>query len=252
MTLSRVVDALGLPPEARVDRRVPKTLLSEHGAPTPTDKRQIQDGIEEVTWVAALKPATIGVPLYRDDTREYLEVAVITMRLRSRARAARLTELVHRAIPYPVLLITEDEGAVSLSLAHQRRSLGESGAVVVETIERTTTFAPDSPSEIEAAFLASLNLAGLPHHDLSALVQAWIDRMSALQAAYITGSFRMARTVEEAATRHEALAAYDRLTREVTALRAEATRELQTRRLVDINLAIRRLETECEAAVNGL
>ena len=112
MTLSRVVDALRLPPEARVERRVPKTLLLEHGAPTAADKRQIQDGIEEITWVAALKPATIGVPIYRDATREYLEVAALTMRLRGRARGSRLIELVHRAIPYPVLLITEDEFVV--------------------------------------------------------------------------------------------------------------------------------------------
>lgn len=252
MTLARIVDALGLPPEARVDRRVPKTLLSEQGAPTAADKRQIQDGIEEITWVAALKPATIGVPIYRDETREYLEVAVLTMRLRGRARAARLTELVHRAIPYPVLLITDDEGAVSLSLAHQRCSLGEGGAVVIEAIDRTPPFAPDSPSEIEAAFLASLNVAALPQHDLSALVQAWIDRISALQAGYITGLFRIARTVEEAATRREALAAYGRLTREVAALRTEATRARQTRRLIDINLGIKRLETERAAAVRGL
>ena len=49
-------------PDARVDQRVPKKLLLEHGAPTAADKRQINDGIEELLWVAALKPTTIGVP----------------------------------------------------------------------------------------------------------------------------------------------------------------------------------------------
>lgn len=252
MTASPVVDALGLPPEARIDRRVPKTLLLEHGAPTAADRRQIQDGIEEITWVAALKPTTIGVPIHRDDTREYLEIAVLTMRLRGRARASRLIELVHRAIPYPVLLITEDEDAVSLSLAHQRRSLAEGGAVVIEAVERTAPFSPDRPSEIAAAFLASLNVAGLPGHDLFTLYQGWSDRVVALQAAGVTGSFRIARTAEEAAARREAIAAHDRVAREIAALRAEAARERQTRRLVDINLAIKRLETERAAAVRGL
>jgi len=41
----------------------------EHGAPTAADKRQINDGIEELLWVAALKPTTIGVPEYCDAIR---------------------------------------------------------------------------------------------------------------------------------------------------------------------------------------
>ena len=56
----------------RVDRRVPDLLL-EHGAPTAADKRRIKEGIEEVQWVATLKPTTIGVPAFRDATREYLK-----------------------------------------------------------------------------------------------------------------------------------------------------------------------------------
>ena len=72
-----LVDALGLPPEARVDMRVPKKLLVEQGAPTSADKRAIQDGIDELQWLAAGKPSTIGVPAFVDDIREYLEIAVI-------------------------------------------------------------------------------------------------------------------------------------------------------------------------------
>ena len=71
-----------------MDRRVPKTLLLEHGAPTAADKRRINEGIERAAWVAALKPATIGVAAYRDDVREYLEIAVLHLELRARRRAS--------------------------------------------------------------------------------------------------------------------------------------------------------------------
>ena len=74
-----------------MDQRVPKKLLVENGAPTAADKRQINDGIEELVWLAALKPATIGVPVYRDETREYLEIAVLALTLRAGAKAARLS-----------------------------------------------------------------------------------------------------------------------------------------------------------------
>lgn len=78
---------------------MPKKLLLEHGAPTGADKRQIQDGIEEIVWVAALKPINVGVPAFDDGIRQYLEIAVLTVELRPSAKPARLIELVHRAIP---------------------------------------------------------------------------------------------------------------------------------------------------------
>src|SRR5450756_2425429 len=91
MSFAPVVNAFALPHESLVDRRVPKKLLLEQGALTTADKRRIQDGIEEVLWVAALKPTNIGVPAFRDEVREYLEIAVLTATLRDAARPARLT-----------------------------------------------------------------------------------------------------------------------------------------------------------------
>jgi hypothetical protein len=61
MSAAGVIAALDLPPGARVDRRVPKTLLVQYGAPTDADKRRINEGIEEVQRVAALKPSTGGL-----------------------------------------------------------------------------------------------------------------------------------------------------------------------------------------------
>src|ERR1700723_2102360 len=124
MSFAPVVNALAVPNEALVDQRVPKKLLLEQGTPTAADRRQIQDGIEEMIWVAALKPINIGVPAFQDAVREYLEIAVVTVVLRSTARPSRLIELIHRAIPYPVVLVTEDREAIRLSLAHKRWSLG--------------------------------------------------------------------------------------------------------------------------------
>ncbi len=162
MSFAPVIDALAIPDEARVDQRVPKKLLLEQGAPTAADKRQIQDGIEEMIWVAALKPTNIGVPAFQDDVREYLEIAVLTVALRSAAKPPRLIELIHRAIPYPLVLVAEHGDAVNLSLAHKRWSQGEAGKVVIEDVRAQSALNPDTPSAEEASFLASLAVSRLP------------------------------------------------------------------------------------------
>src|SRR3990167_325030 len=134
MSFAPGINALAIPYEALVDQRVPKKLLLEQGAPTAADKRQIQDGIEEMTWVAALKPTNIGVPAFPDSVREYLEIPVLAVELRPTAKPPRLIELIHRAIPYPLVLVTAHRDAVNLSLAHKRWSQGEAGKVVIEDV----------------------------------------------------------------------------------------------------------------------
>lgn len=252
--VAQVVGSLSIPPEARVDRRVPKTLLVEHGAPTAADRRQVQECIEEIRWLAALKPSNIGVPAFSDDLREYLEVAVVTMRLRrpskGKPRVPRMIELVHRAIPYPLLLVTAlpgEEGAepsVVVSLAHLRRSLNETGAFVVEAVEESPSLDGDGTNASAALFLQSLSVASLPRENLYRLYDGWIERLIALRTASVTGAFTIPRTPTEAAARREALAQYQRLTSEASRLRTEAKRERQTRRLVELNLELQRLERE--------
>ena len=244
MIAATVIAALCLPADVRVDQRVPKKLLVENGAPTAADKRQIQDGIEEMIWVAALKPTNIGVPAFRDEVREYLEIAVLTAVLRDAAKPTRLVELIHRAIPYPLVLVAAHDGGVSLSLAHKRWSQGESGKVVIEDVRRTVPFRPDAPAPEETAFLASIALSSLPSRDLFALYQGWIDRVAALEAARITGAFAAPESADRASALRDGLDAHARLQRDLAALRAQAAKEKQINRRVQLNVEIRRIKAE--------
>jgi len=252
MNFGPVIDALALPPDSRVDQRVPKKLLLEQGAPTAADKRQIQDGIEEMFWVAALKPTNIGVPIFRDDMREYLEVAVLTAVLRAAAKPTRLIELIHRAIPYPLVLLAAHGETVSLSLAHKRWSQGEAGKVVIEEVRRTAPFRPDAHMAEESQFLASLALSSLSARDLYALYQGWIDRVAALEAAQITGSFTPPDSAARASIIRDGLDTHARLHRDIVALRAQAEKEKQVNRRVELNLEIKRVEAKMLEIKAGL
>jgi hypothetical protein len=249
MTAADIVTALALPPESRVDRRVPKKLLVENGASAVSDKRQINDGLDELLWLAALKPSNIGVPEYRDPVREAVEIAVVAAELRPAAKAHRLIELVHRAIPYPVLLLATQETALTLSAARKRFALNEAASTVLDGPAVSCTLADDAHA---AALLASLHLASLPRTHLLALYDGWINCLEAYQAAAVTGRFEQATSPEEVTARRLALADYSRLSREIDLLRAQANRQSQMNRLVEINLAIHQLEAERRRATTNL
>lgn len=239
----RLLAALALPPEARVDRRIPKKLLLEHGAPTAADRRQVTDGVEALTWAAVLKPATVGAPAYHDEVRDYAEIAVLVLALRPGARGARIAELVHRAVPYPVVLASAQEATVSLSLAGKRRSQAEAAAVVADAPVATPPFDPASPSPAESAFLADLALARQPAGDLRSLYDGWMARVTALLAARVTGRYASPAGSADGDARRLALDEYARLEREIAALVARAGRETQLARRVELNLELQRLRT---------
>ena len=242
------VAALALPHGALVDRRVPKTLLIENGAPTAADRRRIREGIEEVRWLAALKPTTVGVAACRDGAREYLEIAVLTLTLRAAARAGWLTELVHRAVPYPVLLVAWQGDAPALSLAHKRWSRSEKGKTVVDGEIVSARLGDDCADGPTTAFCDALAIDRQPRATLHALYQGWTDTVQALRAAGVTGRFKLPASVTEAADRAAALEEYARLESRIAELCAAARKERQIARQADMNLEIERLRNEREAA----
>lgn len=250
--INAVVDALGLPANARVDIRVPKKMLVEQGAPTSTDRRAIQDGVDELVWFAACKPGTIGVPTFADDVREYIEIAVIGCAFRAGAKSNRLIELIHRAIPYPVILITADDRGIVVSMAHKRRAQNEAAKVVVDRNAATRLTDPTKPTPNEKAFLDSLDLSKQSQRDLYALYDGWLARLESMNAAHLIGSFSVAMDENQIARRRAAIEDYERLDKENTLLRSQAAKAKQISQRVDLNQKIKAIEHAMEQAKQAM
>ncbi|HUW36127.1 MAG TPA: DUF4391 domain-containing protein [Rhodocyclaceae bacterium] len=247
---SDLIAAFDFPDAALVNQRIPKKLLIENGAPTATDRKLIQDGIEEFTWVAALKPASIGVPEYRDEQRSYLELAVLLVDLREAAKVTRLAELIHRAIPYPVVLILSDGTELMLSLAHIRWAQKEADKTVLDGEPSMEHLSGEQSSRSD--FLQALSLRRQPRTDLYALYQGWLDTLTALQAASITGRFVASGSAEHAAARRAALHRCCEIDGETARLRLAAAKENQMARQVAVNREIKALLAEREQAAANL
>ncbi|MBS0589814.1 MAG: DUF4391 domain-containing protein [Proteobacteria bacterium] len=249
--VAELLAALRLPDGAHVDQRVPKKLLLEHGAPTAADKRAINEGIEALHWLATIKPATAGVPAFRDATREYLEIAVLRADWRAGAKLARLTELIHRAIPYPVLLLAEHNGNGVLSLAHKRWAQNETGKTVLDGDALVAT-AADAGADILAAFLDALALERQPRGSMLALYDGWANCAYALQAAALTGKFVLLDSDARKAARRAALRAIATLRERAAELRHAAEKASQLARQVEINLELQKVQAELTAAQEQL
>jgi hypothetical protein len=282
-----LIDAFRLPAHAQVGQRIPKKLLVEQGAPTAADKRLINDTVDELWWHATLKPGTVGVPAFiapqapatsasaitngsgtaapgasgadaaSADATDVIELALVSAHLRPptrEAQARRLMQLIHRAIPYPVLLVAQAPAGTVLSLAHKRASLGEAGKWVVADAADTHAFDPAQPTAAEAQFLASLALDQLPRSalaDLRALYQAVVDRVTALAVAQVTGQYKAPGAAADASAgsaeaQRQALAERSQLLEQLASIRSAAAKARQISQRVELNLQIQRLQRQLQ------
>ena len=76
--------------------------------------------------------------------------------------------------------------------------------------------------------------------------------MQALHAARRTGIYQTAATPEQTAARRQALIDCQRLEGEISRLRAEAAKEKQLARQVELNLTLKRIQSELAAAQQQL
>ena len=273
LSSEQLISALRLPAEATVGQRVPKKVLAENlasrGSATSSDRKLLQEQIDEVTWVAALKPTNSGIPIYQDEVRSYLELAVLNARLREGSQldpntakvspsVARLAELIHRAIPYPVLLILDDGARLYLSLVHIRWAQKEADKAVLDgdLIQGVFVYnGSNSASVVGAdtviAFIEAMDLSKQPRTDLLTLYQGWMDTLSAWQAAAVTGRFECV-SPQQATALRAALRRCHELDAQINSLRAAASKEKQMARQVAANLEIKALMAERQLAANSL
>lgn len=253
MILQDLIAALELPASCRVDQRIPKKLLVENGAPTAADKRNINEGIEEIQWIASLKPSSIGVLEYRDETREYLEIAVLHIAMRQAAKAAHIAKLTHRAVPYPLMLLLTVNDQLILSMAHTRWAQNEAGKLVLDgELDAVNLNEPIAVPDVLSAFLQALSITRQPRANLKVLYQGWLDTLAAFQAAQITGMFAQSETEDQAAARRASLLACRELVQQIVALRTAATKEKQLSRQVALNLEIKQLQAKQQQAASKL
>lgn len=243
---------MGLPANCRLGKRVYKKLFAENAQLGITDKKAFSEDIDKVVWMYKVEPNTVLIPAFTDDQREYLEVAVIQVDCKTQKRTGRIAQIVHRAIPYPLLIIFSHESSVVLSLAHKRFSQAEKGAIVADEFFTSDWMDLTCPTAVQTSFLDSLKLNELPRTNLFVFYSALVDRMIGLDCSQLTGTYSVGKSKQDYALRRENLAKCHQLETEITQLRTELKKEDQFNRRVELNEKIKELETQLDEATSQL
>lgn len=236
--VDRLYQALALPERSFLGKRVFKRLFSEHASLGPSDRKTFSEDIDTILWQYTLKPSTVPIQSFIKDDREYLEVAVIQMTMKNQRRTTRITEIVHRAVPYPVILVLVYDAKVLVSLAQKRQSRAEHNAIVAEDFVDSQWVDLSNPTDAEEQFLSSVSYRKLPAENYFVYYTGFCERIIALNAARLSGRF----VVEGTENKRKHLEEYHVLNREITDLRVAIKKESAFNRQVELNNRIKELE----------
>lgn len=259
--IEALYEKMMIPESCRLGKRVYKKLFHENAKLSATDKKALRDDVDAILWQYTFKPTTIPIQPYEDDQREYHEVALLQLNLKQDKRVNRLCEIIHRAIPYPLILVFDISNHQSpinnqkclISLAYKRFSQAEKEAIVAEGFQATGWLDLANPTENQAAFLKSLDISTWPHTHFFAFYRAAMDRMIALACAEHSGHYSLeishGLSVDD---RVHKLKQVEKLQQEKSEIQGKLKKEKNLGTQVQLNTRIKQIKDRIEAIKSGL
>lgn len=217
-----------------------KRLFYENTDLPQADKKLFTDTINKITWLYCLKPETINIRPYKDDIRDYPEIEIIEVEISNDIKLRRITEIIMRTIPYPMLLIFKLEDKIQFYVAHQRIHQNDSSKNTIEEFIATDWLNNDS------SLFEKLDVKQMRFTNFYALYSDIVDAISIYNVSRIIPSLPIL-TGEEA---RQLLTSIETIEQEITSLKVKLKKETQFNRKMEINIAIKKLEKE-EANIIG-
>jgi hypothetical protein len=238
--LKTIWDKISFPDSTILGSRVAKKLFLESDSITAADKKLIKDNVKNIYWAYTLKTSTCTIMPYKDDVREYLEIAILEVELVKPKGYKRIAEIIHRMIPYPLLLgFSDDNDNIALSFAHKRFSQAEKGAYVSEQFYTTEWIKKSTLTEFEKAFIDSLSLDKQKLHNFYTLYCSWQDCFIGYECGKISGEFKLG----DRNRRSEMLDKTRELEQKIAELRSQI-KGIDFNKQVELNTEIKKMQIE--------
>ncbi len=241
--LKDFLNNLKIPDSCLINKRIYKKLFYDKGDLKYSDKKIFSDDIDQIQWLYTLNEDTIPIKAYKNEDLDYSEIVVIKVNLKKDNRYQRIADIMQRTIPYPLVILFLYENRLLINAAYKRiNQLDEDKATYTELIF-SNWINMDQPNQIENSFIKSLSIKNLSYANFYKFYTELVDRIIAFNIACIKGEFR----IED---HHKLLKSKDTLERiiklqlETGQLKRMIKKESQFNRRIELNMKIRKLESQ--------
>ena len=234
----RYENIFNFPENCFVDQRIGKALFADNGPLTPADRKTFRNELEEI-YCSVILDDNHGVMLnsYTDAEHEYSCLAQIDVALKKPGKAARIAELCHRAMPYPLIVILHEGDKLWFSMAEKRFSRDGKEQVVLEQQTDTGWIS----NRFLQDFADAAHFGKFKKNSYLDLYQHYVELLDVLKTAEITGAFEQSSISPE--ERRQLLEKLHQLQNQLAELKAKSKKESEISRLVEINMQAKTIES---------
>jgi hypothetical protein len=214
------------PSQALFDRVLPKSKIYAYAKPGRAMKELFVSRVREIVWKYKLSPETLKLPARHGIG----EIQVFALALKSEECEPALLRTIDKAIPFPILFQLTHGDRVRFAASYKRPSEADASQWVIEG----EFLLPWQPATEERPPLPVAL-------DLAALYDQIIRRHVPIPA-------RPGESLRELVTRHLAIESKQR---EAKQLESRLTKERQFNRKVELNAALRSLNTQLSSLITN-
>lgn len=235
-------DAFKLPQRCHIDQTITKKVIQANVKMTADDRRLLTDDVSRITDRLLIRPDTFNCPIFKNDEREYSEIHVLELSLRRPDHVEALENLFWRAIPYPLIIVSQTETAIRMAAALTRNNQNHADKNVIESTIATSWLTNPIAS---TDFAPNLDIANFNTANLYALFNDIYDAICLQNLRERYPNATLHRTSARALLEKHAS-----LSQELAALEAELHRESQMARKLDLAERIQAVSRQLAAVVS--
>lgn len=229
----------GLTDKTAVNRVLPKKLFYEKGEYTQKDKDFFNKTIDKVTWLNSLKYSNINIETYKDDEKEFEEIEIIKVAIKDDSNIKKASEMIMKAIPYPMLIEFSFKGKRAFAVEKQRINKVDTDKNIIEEIIITEMLSEDDE------FFQKLKFKNFRNTNFY-LMYLDLYNLIALKIADELG-INNVESPEEARDLSEEIISIET---EIEKLRNKLKKENQFNKKMEINIEIKKLQEKIKAIKN--
>lgn len=247
-------DIFKLPERVLLNKRLPKTFFTKKFDLSTAEKRLLNQVITHMEWSASIKPDNANIPLVKTNEWVYEEVQVMKCTVENNQldkQGVKCAELMQKHIPYPMVVIVEDEHEFVINACHKRVNLNDTSKRTIEDWFNTTPINKLYKNELSEKFFQALDFAALDKTNLQTSYTSYTNAIVQYQVAETTGTYQT-KSQQKTDTDLEYLQAIDDLEKEIIGLRNQLKKEQQINAQVNLNIAIQGKRKEIKELKNKM
>ena len=245
---------LNIPERNVLDKRLTKAFFLKNFDLSASEKKLLNNSIQQMKWLASIKPITANIPAVINDEYKYEEIQVMVCTITDNtidALAEKCMQLFQKYIPYQMLVIVEDSNEFKINACDKRINKSETSKRTIERYFTTNTLSKLYKNDLSDAFYKALDFGDLDKTNLELLYENYIRAIVQFQAASITGIYQK-RTIARTKEDMEHLEGIEHLEGDIISLTIQIKKLSQLNEKVQLNIAIQKKRKEIQSLKDTL